>query len=262
MLQFLTQELPNISSYSSLNTMRSAISLLSYNDIGNHPIIKRFCKGVAALKLPQLRYDYMWDPAPVIASLSSIYPYDSVSLKVITKKLVLLLALGTGLRSKSLSSLSFSQISLNEKLIIRIPDRIKRSTLGCSRPFFCFSRFENHENLCIVLLIEHYINMTKELRPPTCDFLFISYNEPFGAVTTQTVRRWIKQGLEECGVDTTALSARNTRRASTSRTEEDRVAMNLIKHATGWTGESRVFANFYNRPIINPQDFINTIRLS
>jgi len=132
--------------------MRSAISLISHNEIGNHPMVRRFCKGVAALKPPRPRYDYVWDPAPVITKLASVYPYERVSLKAITKKLVLLLVLGTGHRAQTLCSLRLSQISLDERSIIRVPNRIKTSAPGRPQLFFCFSRFENHENLCLVSL--------------------------------------------------------------------------------------------------------------
>jgi len=188
-LDFLAQELPNIS-FSTLNTMKSAVSLISNNEIGNHPLVKRFCKGFAVLKPPRPRYDYVWDPAPVIAVLASIYPYESLSLEFITRKLVLL-ALGSGHRAQTLSSIKLSQISLNENLIIRTPDRIKTSAPGRYQPLLCFSRFPNDENLCIVKLVEHYINRTKELRPPTCDSLFISLSKPFRPVTSQTISRWI-----------------------------------------------------------------------
>jgi len=33
--------------------MRSAISLISHNKIGNYSIIRRFCKGVATIKPPR-----------------------------------------------------------------------------------------------------------------------------------------------------------------------------------------------------------------
>jgi hypothetical protein len=261
MLDFLAQELPSISSFSTLNTMRSAVSLISNNEIGNHPMVRRFCKGVAVLKPPCPRYDYVWDPAPVLAVLASIYPYESLSLEVITRKLVLLLALGSGQRVQTLSSIRLSQISLNENLTIRIPDRIKTSAPGRYQPLLCFARFESHENLCIVRLLEHYLSRTKDLRPSTCDFLFISLSKPFRAVTSQTISRWIKQALRECGVDTSVFSAHSTRHASTSRAAGRGVSLDIIKRAAGWTGESRVFANFYNRPIINPVDFSNAVLL-
>jgi len=183
-LEFLAQKLPNIFSYSSLNTMRSAISLISHNKIENHSIIRRFCKGVAIIKSPRPKYDYVWDSAPVIARLALIYPY-SVSLKIITRKLVLLFVLGTGHQVQMLCSIKMSQISLKEKLIIRISDHIKTSKPGRCQLFFCFSRFDKHENLCIIriCLTEQYINTTKDLRPSTCDALFISLTKPHRAIT-------------------------------------------------------------------------------
>ncbi|XP_071572414.1 uncharacterized protein [Temnothorax nylanderi] len=261
MLEFLAQELNPTGSYSSLNTMRSAISLISQNEIGQHPAVKRFCKGVAARNPPQPRYDYVWDPAPVIVKLASIYPYDSCSMNVITKKLILLLALATGQRAQTLASIRISQISINDKMIIRIPDRIKTSAPNRAQPLFYFSRFQDRENLCIVRLTEYYIDKTKELRPSGCDFLFISLTKPYKAITAQTVSRWIRQSLDNCGINTNIFSAHSTRHASTSKAAKKGVSLDLIKRAAGWTGESRVFANFYNRPIINPEDFSNAVLL-
>ncbi|KYN14031.1 hypothetical protein ALC57_13787, partial [Trachymyrmex cornetzi] len=261
-LEFLAQELRNVSSYSSLNTMRSAVSLISINEIGNDPLVRRFCRGVAALKPPRPRYDFIWDPAPVIAKLASIYAYEEVPLKRITTKLVLLLALGTGQRAQTLAAIRLSQISLGEKILIRCPDRTKTSAPGRYQPFFSFSRFLEHENLCIGQLIEHYIERIKTLRPPSCDSLFISLSKPYRAVTAQTLGRWIKQGLQELGINTETYSAHSTRHASTSQAAKKGVSSDLIKRAAGWTGESRTFANFYNRPIINPEEFSNAVLLT
>lgn len=191
-LDFLAQELKYISSYSSLNTMRSAISLISDNEIGRHPTIKCFCKGVAALKPPQPRYDWVWDPAPVIAKLALIYPYNSYPLNAITRKMVLLLALATGQRAQTLASLKISQIVLGDKLFMRIPDRIKTSAPGCSQPSFCFSRFNEQEQLCIVRIVEYYLTQTKDLRPLECDSFLISCNKPYKAVTTQIAAGFVR----------------------------------------------------------------------
>ncbi|KYN27906.1 hypothetical protein ALC57_02692 [Trachymyrmex cornetzi] len=261
-LEFLAQKLPDISSFSSLNTLRSAISLVSHNEIGNHPIIRRFCKGVAALKPPHPRYDFIWDPAPVIAKLATIYPYDSIPLKIITWKLVLLLALGTGHRAQTLNFVKLSHISLGDKTLIRIPDRLKTSAPGRPQPLFYFSRFSDCENLCIVRLLERYIHVTRDLRPPSCDRLFISYSKPFKPVSAQSISRWIKLGLGYCGIDTSIFSAHSTRHASTSLAAQKGITSDLIKRAAGWSGESRVFAAFYNRPIINQEDFTKAVLLS
>jgi len=74
--------------------------------------------------------------------------------------------------------------------------------------------------------------------------------------------RWIKQGLEESEVDSAMFSAHSTRHASTSRAAEKGVALDLINRTAGWTGESRVFANFYNKSMLNSENFDNAILLS
>jgi len=50
--------------------------------------------------------------------------------------------------------------------------------------------------------MEHYIDKTRDFRPPACDSLFISLSDkPIKAVRAQTISRWIKQGLQECGIN-------------------------------------------------------------
>lgn len=241
-LSFLNQELNTSRSYASINTTRSAVSLISNNEIGSHPLIKRFCRGVGILRPPKPRYEYIWDPAPVISKLGLLYPHESLSLEKVTKKLVLLLALATGQRTQTLAALKLSQISLSDKIIIRVPDRLKTSAPGRPQPFFSFSPFEGHENLCIYSLMKHYLHITKDIRSPPHDSLFLSFVSPHKAVGSQTISRWLKLSLEECGVRSDLFTAHSTRHASTSRAAQKGVSLDLIKRAAGWSGQSRVFA--------------------
>ena len=100
---------------------------------------KRFCKGASESKLPKPRYDFIWDSAPVIKHLKTIFPHKNYSLEIITKKLVLLLALRTGHRTQTLSLIKLSGLSLGNNLVIKIADRIKTRALGKSQPIFTFS---------------------------------------------------------------------------------------------------------------------------
>lgn len=262
-LAFLSQEVHSVGSYSTFNTMRSAVSLVSDTPIGNHPLIKRFGKGVSVIKPQKPRYDFVWDPAPVLSNLTKIYPYDSLSLDIITKKFVLLLALGSGQRAQTLAAIKISNIQIaNSKLVIRVPDRIKTSAPGRPQPLLTFSRFPDHPDLCIVTILECYLQRTKHLRSSECDSLFISCVKPHRAVGVQTVSRWIRKSLEECGVQSDLFSAHSTRHASTSLAAKKGVSVDIIKRAAGWSGASRVFANFYNRPIVNPEEFCSSVLLS
>lgn len=259
-ISFLAQQLAVTHSYSAINTIRSAVSLVSHNEIGSHRLVRRFCRGVGNLRPPRPRYEYVWDPAIVIARLAQLYPHESLPLEAITRKLVLLLALGTGQRSQTLASIRLSQIALNDnKLLIRVPDKLKTSAPGRPQPCFSFSPFEGHDNLCIYNLTRHYLSRTEKLRSPACDSLFISFVRPHRAVVSQTISRWLRFSLEECGVRSDFFAPHSTRHASTSRAAQKGVSIEIIKRAARWSGQSRVFANFYNHPIIDPEAFSTAV---
>lgn len=258
-LEFLAEELTCVGSYSMLNTTRSAISLISINKIGDSALVKRFCKGVGKLKPPRPRYDHVWDPGPVIEKMKTLYPHDNLSLETLTKKLLILLALGSGQRCQTLSLLRISQIdSDGENLTIRVPDRIKTSGPGRAQPLLCFKKFKGHKELCIYRVLYDYIQRTENLRSEDCDFLFIALKKPHNAVCAQTIGRWIRATLVECGIDK-AFGAHSTRHASTSSAAEKGVTVDIINRAAGWSGDSRTFARFYNRPIVDRNKFSSVI---
>jgi len=258
-LAFLAQVLEQSSSYSTINTSRSAISLITHNSIGNHALINRFCKGAGVLKPPRPRYDFVWDPAPVLAKLGTLFPYDSLPLETITKKMVLLLALATGQRAQTLALFKLSQISMGDKLTIRVPDRVKTSAPGRPQPFFSFSPFIDSENLCVYGIVKHYLTITQDLRNSSGDSFFISFVRPHRAVGQQTISRWLRLSLSDCGVKSDLLSSHSTRHAATSLAARKGVPLDLIKRAAGWSGSSQVFARFYNRPIIDPEEFSSAV---
>jgi len=65
-------------------------------------------------------------------------------------------------------------------------------------------------------------------------------------------------GLAECGVSN-IFSAHSTRHASTSAAARKEVPVDLIKRAAGWSGEFRVFAEFYNRQVIDENAFVKAV---
>ncbi|KYN03289.1 hypothetical protein ALC62_05870 [Cyphomyrmex costatus] len=261
-LDFLATIAESANSYSTINTARSAISLISLNSIGEDPLIKRFCKGASVCRPQTPRYDYVWDPAPVIKKLASDFPHRDLSLERLTRKLVMLLALGTGQRCQTLAAIRISQITLEEnRALIRIPERLKTSAPGKPQPLLSIPRFENHEELCVVTLLVSYIERTEEIRPPACDSLLIALNRPHGAVGAQTISRWLRTTLSECGV-ADSFSAHSTRHAATSRAANKGVPLDLIKKAAGWSGASRVFAKFYNRPLCDSEAFASSVLLT
>lgn len=98
MLCFLTEQYNKGASYGSLNSHRSALSLLLGNDVGQNDLVKRLLKGVFKLKPSFPKYSGTWNPQVVLNHIKDWYPNLELSREKITKKLVVLLALCTAQR--------------------------------------------------------------------------------------------------------------------------------------------------------------------
>jgi site-specific recombinase XerD len=81
--------------------------------------------------------------------------------------------------------------------------------------------------------------------------LLIGSMKPHKAVSGSTVARWIKNQLEEAGVDTSTFSAHSTRGAAASKAAMLGVPIQSILSAADWTSESN-FSRFYRREVAEP----------
>ena len=85
-IQFLTAFFEKNLSYSSLNTARSALSIIITVDgmsIGNHSLVVRFLKGVFNLGPQVPRYKGVWDVSIVLSFLKTLSPVSSLSLRTL-----------------------------------------------------------------------------------------------------------------------------------------------------------------------------------
>ena len=93
-------------SYSAVNSARSALSNYFMGEnlsdsefsVATHPLIKRYMKGVFNSRSPSPRYSEIWDVQPVLSYLALMYPLDKLTLKELSFKLVVLLAITSGQR--------------------------------------------------------------------------------------------------------------------------------------------------------------------
>ena len=259
-LNFLANIFGNSKSYGTINTYRSAISLISVNDIGKDSSIKRFCKGVSSIRPQMPKYDYTWEPSTVITYLSKCFPNETLSLEIITKKLVTLFALITAQRVQTLSKIKIKDIKFESDCAqIFISERIKTSGVNRYQPVLKIPAFHGQENICALSVLKEYIKRTSSYRNEKNIFLFLTFKKPYHTATSQSISRWIKDVLELSGIDTNIFSAHSTRHASTSAASRNGVSIESIRKAAGWTESSSVFARFYNRPIIDKCSFANSI---
>ncbi|XP_071640433.1 uncharacterized protein [Temnothorax longispinosus] len=241
-------------SYSTLNCLRSAISLVVGHEIGQDPNIKRFFKGVFNKRPPRPRYDCTWDPKAVLDYLSSKANNKTTTLKVLSMKLISLLALVTGHRLQTFALLDIRNIrETAESIEIKVPDRIKTSGPSRKQPCLVLPFYTEDKEICVASTLKSYLERIKDIRGST-NSLFISFKKPFKAVTSQTLSRWIKEILSKSGINTEIFTAYSTRHAATSAARRHGVDLDIIRKTAGWTSNSKTFAKFYNRDIAKASD--------
>lgn len=249
-ISFLTHKFNEGLSYSSLNSIRSAISLILGPQLATDERMTRFFRGIYRLRPKKPKYEDVWNPDTVLNYLSNLFPNESLSVELLTKKLVTLLALVTAHRVQTLSLICLDNININDDNInIRIPARIKTSGPNRSHPNLILPFFKENINICPATTLVSYLAVTKDLRQ-NCKTLLLTTRKPLHAASSATIGRWIKQTLCDSGVDVSKFSAHSTRHASTSKASEAGVSIEIIRRTAGWTNNSSTFARFYKRPIV------------
>lgn len=258
-LKYLTFRYNQKASYGTLNSERSAINLLSAIDLGSDSSISRFFKGVFKNRPPRPKYNSIWSTETVLNWAEALEPIGSLDLKLLTFKLVCLLALATAHRVQTLSLIRISNMVIStNNIIIKITDQIKTSRVGAPQPSFILPFFDDRKSACVARTLLCYLEKTKNLRGDE-DYLFITFKKPYHKATSQSISRWIKCCLMEAGIDK-KYTAHSTRHASTSAAESKGLDVNIIKSTAGWSTNSQIFARFYKRQIEPRKElFVNAL---
>ncbi|XP_049886177.1 uncharacterized protein LOC126380656 [Pectinophora gossypiella] len=247
-ISFLTNLFTDGYQYGSLNSYRSALSLILGPTLAKDEYLHRFFKGVFRLRPPVPKYNATWDTSCVLNHLSIWYPNEELDLCKLSKKTITLLALTTAHRLQTISKINVKNIETSDdRISIKIPDILKTSRPGCKQPVLFLPFFNDKPSICPAKTLQIYISKTESLR--TSEMLFIGLKKPHNAVGTQTLSRWIKRTLGECGVDTAVFTAHSTRHAAASAAHSLGVSVDTIRSTAGWSHNSSTFARFYNRVV-------------
>lgn len=247
-ITYLTNKFKQGLSYGSLNSTRSALSLLLGSHVGTDCSIKRLFKGFFKLRPSRPKYDYTWDVAKVLNYIeNNITTCDNLELS--TKKTAILLVLATGQRAQTICAIDIGNIKIESDFVfIQVDKLIKTSAPNRMQPFIKLPFFTDRPHVCPARAVVDYLNITRNIRGDNKN-LFLSYRKPYKPVTVSSISRWIKSVLQESGIDVAIFSAHSTRHASTSAALQKGVSIDEIRRTAGWTNSSSCFARFYNRPV-------------
>lgn len=249
LLKYLTHLFETGVGYSCINTAKSAIStmnsILTGQQIGNHPLVSRFMKGVFNEKPSLPKYQILWDPDYILQKLDT----DSAKLSLLdlSKKLAFLVTLLSGQRVATIHNIRLTDIHFSStSLLINISSVVKQSRPGSHQEPLKFSQFVDKPNLCVLKQLKLYLDRTELLRNDNCDKLFITTTQPFRNVTKNTLSNWIKFVLQKNGLS--EFTSHSLRGTATSAAYKLNTPIDAIFKSAGWSKES-TFTRFYNRPV-------------
>lgn len=251
-IEFLTELFHQGYSYETINTARSALSSLCVLQdnftVGSHPLVIKFMTGVFNLRPTKPKYTETWDVSKVLCYLKQFSPVKDVSLKMLTFKLVMLVALTRASRSSSISLLTLENFKKDEdSFTMYYSGLLKQSKKGRLNPVVKFNMYTPDRRICVYGALEEYIHRTNSLRGNE-KRLFISYVKPYKAVTSSTISRWLKNVMSHAGIDTTKFKSHSIRSASVSKAKLTDVPIQEIMQVAGWSSD-KTFAEYYDKPV-------------
>ena len=208
--------------YRTISVYKACISQIHNpvegQQLGDLPIVSRFMKGVFQLKPAVPKTCFTWSVGPVLQYLSSLEPLEKLSLKELTFKLTMLVALASAARVHEIAALDCgSVIKKTDCWEFVLTSHVKNSRPNHPNRRLYFSRYVNNPCICVLRCLEHYTLRTASHRQH--QQVFPSYIRPFKPVGSQTISRWICSVLGLAGVDS-AYMAHTTKSSSTSAAVE------------------------------------------
>ncbi|XP_033096845.1 uncharacterized protein LOC117101084 [Anneissia japonica] len=221
-LDFLVEYEKQGRSYRTISVYRSAISRyhepINNCTIGQNADVCCLMKGFFNRNPPKPKYLVTWEIEPVLSFLLSLPDWESLSLKMLTLKMVLLLNLVTIGRVSSLVHIDISRLNISENSLKFIPSKLaKQSRPNYNIRWVVIEAFED-KRLCPVTAVTRYLECTRVIRG-TENQLLVSYLKPHKKVVSSTVSRWICDMLSQAGVDTQQFKAHSTRGAAASASQ-------------------------------------------
>ena len=147
------------------------------------------------------RYCEIWDINKVLLYLKTLSPIAKLSLKMLTLKLVMLIALTLASRTQSIHLLSISNMQKGyDSYTLRYSDLLKQTRPGKSNPVAVLKTYPVDRRLCVIFTLKEYLKWTQCIRDNrTC--LFISYVKPHNPVSRDTISRWLWTVMSNADID-------------------------------------------------------------
>ena len=218
--------------------------------MGEHPLVSRTLKGVFNTRPPLPRYNTFWDVNVVLQYIKQLGHNHSLSLRQLTLKTVMLLALTRPSRSVYLSKLDIKTRTFIASGVIFKPTHLSKQSQAFN-PIadFFFPSFNQDTCLCPVETLKAYESQTLLFRGmdtnTTQTNLFLSWIGRHTPVSRSTIALWLRTCLFEAGIDTNVFKPHSIRGASCSSAALAGFSVSDILKAVDSSSEE-TFQKFYH----------------
>ena len=185
--------------------------------------------------------------------LRTLPEYDKISLKELTYKLVVLIAILSGQRCQTIDALSIEENCMSledDRCTFFISTLLKQSKPGTHLKPFELRAYPADPKLCVILCLKAYLKVIVSPRHNETA-LFITRQKPYQTAKKDTISRWIKTVLTLAGIDTRVYGGHSTRSASTSAAARQGLPTITIPQSAGWCSNN-TFEKFYNMELEQP----------
>ena len=255
LLDFFTEMFEGGSSFSAINTAKSALLTCVTVDNSYHwnsdTDLVRFFKGVHNSRPPLPKYTSTWDVDIVLKHLGDMDTQGAISLKDLTLKAAMLVALTSGSRAQSIHLMNIDNtIVSQDKVSFFFDVPLKTSRLSRVRQIIEIKKLPGNK-CCVFTAVTEYMKRTAGLR--STQALWVSWNKPHSGVSRDSISRWLKAVLSAAGINTKVFSAHSTRMAATSKASCLGVGLTSILATAGWNSATN-FTKFYKRTLEEDND--------
>ena len=264
---------------STIRGYRSAISAIHKGNFPNGETVSsskhltRLMKSIFLSRPPQKKLSPSWSLTRVLRSLtkSPFEPMHISSLMNLTIKTTFLLAVATGRRRSFLHALTLSPGHIRWEVdgVRLIPNAkfvAKNQTMTSALNEVFIPSLKTHSSIeqdklwCPVRALKWYVHKTENLR--SSDQLFVSVHSPHGAVSPETISRWIVLAIK-AGGDTTVLSSRvrahDTRGTASSWALFQGIPLEDILKAAYWHNKNTFTSCYLSDVITNEAAFASAV---
>ena len=194
------------------------------------------------------RYSSTWDVDKVLLWIESNWPDNStLSLKFLSLKTAMLLALSRPTRASELASLDPLSISDSSAgITIGFSRLMKNQKRGQLRTFE-LSR-SDRPSICVVSSLRMYLSKTASLRVSDSQktALFVSFQKPHHVVSTATLSRWLVSVLSLAGIDTNTFRGHSTRAAVATHSLRTGMSVQQVLNSAFWS-QTSTLRRFYDK---------------